>query len=230
MKVSYSFMALVLIMPICIGYAYQSKKHWLQYHDKPAAIQIESPPIIKIEPEPVVVEEMTAQPMSYQESLQIAQQTGKKVFLYFSGERFCESCRRMKSTFADPSVQQALKGYVYYRINVEGPEAIIGRQKGVIGVPTYMIINSEDVVLKTGRGYKNSASFLQWLNVMQANVDNSPIYRYQPYMGAGASYWCEQCAQWHYKHSIARKAINVMRWVVSPRYRQYVRYQRTCFS
>jgi thiol-disulfide isomerase/thioredoxin len=235
MKTSYSFMALILIMPICIGYAYQSKKHWEQYHaDKPAVIQIESPPVesppvVKTEPEPIAEEIMT-QPMSYQESLQIAQRTGKKVLLYFSGERFCEPCRRMKSTFADPSVQQSLRNYIFYKIDVEGSEAIIGRQKGVVGVPTYMIVSSEDVVLKTGKGYKNSISFLQWLSVTQTIADDNPIYRYQPYKGVGKSYWCEKCAIWHYDHPVAIKTMNAVQWVTSPRYRQYIKQQKTYFQ
>lgn len=237
MKTTYLFAALVLLMPMCIGYAYQSKQHWRANHE---ASRIETPGF-NIQPEASnwqfpSQELQSEQPKSYQEALQVANATKKNIVLFFSGERFCEPCRKMRGTFADPSVAQALRNYVFYRIDVEGQEAMVARQKGVQGVPTYMVVSPKDQVLKTGTGFKAPAAFLRWLAQNIATVNEltySPEAIYQPYYGAGVSYFCDECQIWHYRPRPVRRVVNALRWVISPRYRHHIWRQnhvyRTCF-
>ena len=101
-------------------------------------------------------------PQSYEEALQLAKNSEKKIFLYFSAD-WCANCGEMKQTFDDPSVAKMLAEYIKYEVDVD-KEREVARKYKVHGVPAYRIIDGSEVTLNHGVGKKNPRQFLSWIN------------------------------------------------------------------
>jgi len=100
---------------------------------------------------------------SYKEALEMSEKTGKPVFLFFHADR-CNWCEKMKvETFANPDVQKALNKYIVYHADGDKEKPLVSKY-GLKGVPSYFVIDSKEKVKKSGTGYKDSKSFIKWLN------------------------------------------------------------------
>lgn len=100
---------------------------------------------------------------SYNDAVSAAKQTNKKIFLYFHAD-WCHYCKQMESqTLSDPTVKNALKDYIIYKVDTDKEMAVAKKYK-VKGLPSYFIVDSNENVLKNDQGMKNSRSFLLWLN------------------------------------------------------------------
>ncbi len=91
-----------------------------------------------------------------------AQASGKPVLAYFTAD-WCAPCHTLKSTtWADKSVEAALRAYVPARIDVMVHTAV-ARQYNAEFLPTYAVLDAEGKVVKSANGYMNPTQFLAWL-------------------------------------------------------------------
>ena len=92
-----------------------------------------------------------------------AQQHHALRLLYFSSD-YCDPCERMRhTTWADHRVAAALTGYVPVKIDFLNQRPL-DHQFGVDGIPTLIIIDSNNHVLKAITGGMDADEFLNWLN------------------------------------------------------------------
>lgn len=88
--------------------------------------------------------------------------SGKPLLAYFTAS-WCGPCERMKhTTWADPAVDAALRGYVPVKIDVD-QRADLAEAHGVSGIPAYLVISPDGRSLKTGTGGRGPSEFLHWL-------------------------------------------------------------------
>ncbi len=91
-----------------------------------------------------------------------AQSSGKPVLAYFTAD-WCGPCHAMKSTtWADANVEQALRGYVPVRVDVDlnTPVAV---QYDAQTIPMFAVLDGEGKVVKSTGGYLDPEAFLAWL-------------------------------------------------------------------
>lgn len=101
-------------------------------------------------------------PFSYPDAVQLSQQTGKNMVLFFYAD-WCAHCTAMKaSTMEDPDVKRALSNFVYYRVDTD-KEGSVGKKYGVRSIPAYHIVNSQETSLKQGEGRVSSSEFIRWM-------------------------------------------------------------------
>jgi len=116
--------------------------------------------------EPEKPEEMPA-PTTYQEAIKASEATGKKIVLYFTAPAWCPPCQRMESeTLPNPLVQDALKSYIFYKIDIDKGEKSVASRWKVRGVPTYVITDSKEKLHKTSSGFKPPETFANWLGTL----------------------------------------------------------------
>ena len=123
-----------------------------------------APQVVVPTPVPVPVQSQVSQPRTYKEALQLAQQTNRQVFLFFTSTS-CGYCTAMKrETLSQPQIQQLLSQYVVYQIRTDGPEGYIAQEAGISSVPYYVICTADRQIVKVGKGYRSPASFQAWLS------------------------------------------------------------------
>ena len=120
--------------------------------DRPGDISINDE-----QPEDIAKEQIA----SYEDALNAAKKSGKKVFLYFTAS-WCSSCERMKSTFSDPSVEKSLSDYIQYTVDVD-KERELARKYKIHAVPSYVIIDGNEHKVRNSRGYKTPKEFMHWI-------------------------------------------------------------------
>lgn len=151
------------------GYMYYDKTH-AHKHEVPqphqqAPVQppVEAPsvpqdaPLPKIEP----LNKIDPKPASYQEAVALSKKNGKKMVLYF-GATWCGPCREMSPIFSSPEVENALKDFVFYKMDVDQNREISRKYK-VTGIPAYCIADSNETVIKQDSGKKTASQFVNWL-------------------------------------------------------------------
>lgn len=107
-------------------------------------------------------------PKTYQEALKASEITGKKIVLYFHAPAWCPPCQKMeKETLPNAKVQEALKRYIFYVIDIDKNERSVASHWKVRGVPTYLITDSKEKLYKTDSGFKSPEAFVKWLSTTQ---------------------------------------------------------------
>ncbi len=109
--------------------------------------------------------------LDFDEGLLLAQQTGKPVFLNFTGYT-CTNCRWMESNvFTEPAVINRLDKYVLIELFTDGGENHEENQKmeierfGTAALPFYVILNSENEEVARFPGLtRNLDRFIQFLD------------------------------------------------------------------
>jgi thiol:disulfide interchange protein len=100
---------------------------------------------------------------NYVTALETAKKTHKPIFVYFQAD-WCGWCKKMEvDTLAKPSVRNVLSRYVYCVIDSDKEKEIAKKYK-IGSIPAYVVINSNEEVLKFGKGYKSESAFLLWIN------------------------------------------------------------------
>lgn len=98
----------------------------------------------------------------YAQALAEARRTGKKVFVYFEAD-WCPYCRAMKSeVLYDPAVQKKLKDCLFVVVNTDRERAVADKFK-VKWLPSYLLTDADEKVLKLDHGQKTLSKFLDWL-------------------------------------------------------------------
>lgn len=118
------------------------------------------PPKIEIKPEPP-----RKMPTNYQEALGYVAATNEQLLLVFYSKT-CGPCHRMRSTYADSRVREALRKSgvaLIYDLDVAGPERTIAQQYNIQGVPAYFIVDGTGKIINSGIGYLSPDGFLKWL-------------------------------------------------------------------
>lgn len=114
---------------------------------------------IKIEPTPPSI----SQPDSYKQALENSAQTGKKVLVIFTAT-WCSPCNKLKKeTLSSNEVKAAMNNFYVWNSDVDAED--IKNKFGVSGVPTYIILDSKETVLKKGVGYKSPQEFIDWIQL-----------------------------------------------------------------
>ncbi len=115
---------------------------------------------------------------TYTEALKIAKDNNKQILLFFTKDT-CEFCQKTKKeVLLDPSVRNAMSKHIFCELNLDiepgrdrrraepkDKEAYrIGKKYKVSKLPTFMIIDSNEEVMKRVSGYHDSESLIEWLN------------------------------------------------------------------
>ncbi len=88
--------------------------------------------------------------------------SGKPVLAYFTAD-WCGPCHSMKSTtWADASVEQALREYVPVKVDVD-VNTRVAIQYDAQTIPMFAVLDGEGKVVKTIDGYLDPKAFLAWL-------------------------------------------------------------------
>lgn len=100
---------------------------------------------------------------SYPEALKLAKKHKREILLYFGAE-WCSFCKKMKNeTILNKEVTTKLcKEYVVCLIDVDQDKTTTNKYS-VSGIPTYMVVNSQETILIRDSGFKAPANFLYWL-------------------------------------------------------------------
>lgn len=92
-----------------------------------------------------------------------AQTSGRPVLAYFTAD-WCGPCHTMKSTtWADTSVEEALRRYVPVRIDVDLNSAAAMEYDAQV-IPKFAVLDGAGNVVKSAEGYMDPQQFLAWLN------------------------------------------------------------------
>lgn len=101
-----------------------------------------------------------------------SRETGKPMLLDFTAE-WCGPCQDMRrTTWSDPAVAQALKGYVPVTIDLD-THADLATKFGVSAIPHLTILNAEGTVVAAEEGELSPEQFREWLaTVPRENATN----------------------------------------------------------
>lgn len=131
----------------------------------------QSEPVPNVEPEPEPEPEKPVEvpePKKYEEALKASEITGKKIVLYFHAPAWCPPCQKMeKETLPNEKVQEALKSYIFYVIDIDKNERSVATHWKVRGVPTYLITDSKEKLYKSDSGFRSPEAFVRWLSPTQ---------------------------------------------------------------
>lgn len=106
---------------------------------------------------------------SYAQAVHKAEKTNKKVLLMFTA-RWCGPCKKMKNTtLKNENVREEMDKFVIYTVDVD-KEKELASQYDITGVPSYLIIDSDESVVRRKTGACDSKEFISWL---KGNVTRS---------------------------------------------------------
>ncbi len=109
---------------------------------------------------PPVAPPMLAGPKTYKEAIDQSAKANKPLLLFFTAKG-CQPCQKMKRELA-PSLQTVAGQIVYYEVDADVERDVV-RKYSVDSTPTYLIVNGQEQILKSGVGYKDVKAFGEWL-------------------------------------------------------------------
>ncbi len=109
---------------------------------------------------PVPVPPQTSGPKSYKEAVALAGRENKPLLLFFTAKN-CPPCVKMKSELA-PSMRTVSGQIVWYEVEASVEPEVV-KKYNITSTPTYIVVNGQEQVLKSGVGYKDVKSFGEWL-------------------------------------------------------------------
>lgn len=122
-----------------------------------------------------------AVPQSFDQALQISQQTGKPVMLFFTSSRSTDWVPKMRETLADPKVAALMSNYVFYEVDCDREQP----RYRLSGWPTIAITDSNGVIKRYMVGYKGALAFRVWLKNGRVERNEVPVpqdYQMPPQM------------------------------------------------
>jgi thioredoxin-like negative regulator of GroEL len=112
----------------------------------------------------------------YASALRESRATGKPMLLDFTAE-WCGPCQDMRrTTWSDPAVAHALRGYVPVQINLDAhPD--LATQFGVSAIPHLVIVGNDGSVVSAEEGELSPEQFQQWLAAVHPTPATAPSTR-----------------------------------------------------
>lgn len=109
-------------------------------------------------------DQISPTPTTYQEALELSDKYNKLVLVYFTAPSWCSPCQKMgKEILPNLDVQKVLKTFIFYKIDIDIKDRDIMEKWQLKAVPSYIIINSKEELIKSGFGYKTVNAFIPWL-------------------------------------------------------------------
>jgi thioredoxin-related protein len=149
----------------------ESQENWEKWpNSKPNPTPTQ--PDVKPEPEKPNVKNLKANSIS--EALELAKKNDKKIFLFF-GTKSCSWCEKLKNTtFEDEKVSEKMSELIYFYCDASENKQLSRKYK-VVGVPAYFILDKNEEIIKSGKGFKNSNEFIKWLETGYSLEENYTI-------------------------------------------------------
>lgn len=101
--------------------------------------------------------------LSYEDSLVLAKDQNKKVFVFFTGE-YCGWCLKQKEVLMDQEVLSNLKDHVVCFVDLLERKDL-AKKYNVKVVPSYFVIDTDEKVLQKHTGFKDAKDFINWIKV-----------------------------------------------------------------
>lgn len=101
---------------------------------------------------------------TYEDAIALSKDTDNKVFIYF-GADWCKYCSLMKkNTFENKEVDKyLLKNFIILNLDVDKNKEI-KEKYNIKTLPSYLVIDKNEEVIKKSSGYKSPKDFLKWIN------------------------------------------------------------------
>lgn len=98
---------------------------------------------------------------TYEETLLMAEQENKKIFLLFTSES-CHWCDSQKRVLLENEVLNALEDHLIYYIDITENKELAKKYK-VRTIPVSFIIDHKEKVYKKNIGYLSKEKFINWI-------------------------------------------------------------------
>lgn len=115
----------------------------------------------QVEEQPVKEKKLPQKVSTYEEAISNAKESNSKIFIYFRSNN-CHWCDQMKTTLEEDKVSEALSVYTQLEVNTSVSKEM-ATKFSIYGVPTYIILDSDESIIKKTSGYKDVYNFLNWL-------------------------------------------------------------------
>lgn len=94
------------------------------------------------------------------------------IFVFWA--KWCEPCKKMQADVWQPLMPKLRPKYIVYYVNVDAEPKVVEQWKKLPkmpkSIPAYVIVSEgAKKVVAYGEGYRNRATFIEWLNV---SIDN----------------------------------------------------------
>lgn len=100
---------------------------------------------------------------SYKDAIQKANELNKDVFIFFTSDK-CSWCDKMKKeTFEDDKIIKLMSKFIFFECNFKENTTLFLKHK-VISTPTCIIINKDEKVIKSDKGFKNPDELSNWIS------------------------------------------------------------------
>ena len=86
----------------------------------------------------------------------------KRVFAYFTAS-WCGPCQHMKkTTWADESVERAMRKYVPVKIDIDAQQAV-AKQYGINGIPAFFMLSDNGEIVRQASGMMSPEEMIAWM-------------------------------------------------------------------
>ena len=101
--------------------------------------------------------------LTYQDALESSRNNNKYILLLVYS-KWCGYCAKFKKeVLSEEEVKNKMKEYVVCSLDYKSNQEVIKKYK-IKKLPTYILIDKDENVIKEGYGYQNRRVFLNWLN------------------------------------------------------------------
>jgi thioredoxin-related protein len=101
--------------------------------------------------------------LTYQEALEASKNTNKDILLLVDA-KWCGYCIKFKDeVLSEEEVKNKIKEYVVCSLDYKSNMDII-KKYNIRKLPTYILIDKDENIIKEGYGYQTRRLFLDWLN------------------------------------------------------------------
>jgi thiol-disulfide isomerase/thioredoxin len=108
---------------------------------------------------------------SMTDAIKKSKELNKKILVFFHAP-WCGACETMKDYFPgskhpNKDVKTAMLDYVVFMCNTDVDRAM-AKKYGIYGLPTYIIIDENENIIKSGVGGLPARQFISWLNISKS--------------------------------------------------------------